>query len=149
MGQPSQRALSGISCYMFADLREHKIPNRKPQALRLQLLSQPPHPKPQTGSCKSLTDMQTKTFNFFNHPEVDRIWGIQGIHHIVLSRIIFYLLQDICKPWVPNQAPLTHGAGACNCQGKEAAAGQEVSQEGPPDGPGGAVACGFREFQEP
>ena len=34
----------------------------------------------------------------YNHPEVERIWhGAYKEYLVVLSRIIFYLLQDGCK----------------------------------------------------
>ena len=33
----------------------------------------------------------------YNHPEVDRIWGIYGEYILVLSKIIFYLFKDGCR----------------------------------------------------
>ena len=40
--------------------------------------------------------------SIYNHPEIDRIWGMQG-NIMVLSKIIFFLLQDGCMYLPPCQ----------------------------------------------
>ena len=65
--------------------------------------------------------------HIYNHPELDRLWDTFGIHLRVLSKIIFYLLQDGCmRIWVytcvytftnPGSCVVRWGSESCDCSG--------------------------------